>query len=121
MIHRVTKYRDLIKLAVQSVTAGLCMILVLHYIFPFAEHPRALMTMGLLIDIVGITWVAYDIFPFSGIEEYGAEDVQRSGIETPEYKAFKRSHVNTGLHIVVIGFFFQILSYWVEEIKTFLP
>lgn len=115
------KYKDLGKLAAQSIMAGIAMILLLHYGLPMAEHPRILNTVGLLLDIIGVTWIAYDIFPFGGIEEYGADDMARSGIETPEYKAFKRTHVTIGLHIVVIGFFFQILAYWVEELKGLLP
>ncbi len=115
------RYSNLIRLAVQSVAAGLACVLVLHYFFPFAEHPRILSTLGLLLDIVGVTWIAYDIFPFAGLEEYGEDALHKSGIETPEYKAFKRDHVLIGLHILVIGFFFQILSYWVENLTRILP
>lgn len=109
------------KLALESIAAGAVIISFLHYALPFAEHPRIINTFGLLMDIVGVTYIAYDIFPFDGIEEYGEEDAARSGIETPEYKAFKRFHTSTGLRIVVIGFFFQILAYWVEELKMLLP
>jgi len=115
------RYNHLIALAAKSIGAGVVGILVLHYLMPFAEHPRILNTIGLMLDIVGVTWIAYDIFPFTGIEEYGEEHAAKSGIETPEYKAFKRSHVSAGLQIVVIGFFFQILAYWVENLRSLLP
>lgn len=121
MIALLQKYNGLVRLALQSVSAGVAMILFLHYFMPYAEQQRFLNTVGLLMDIVGVTWIAYDIFPFTGIEEYGSDDAARSGIETPEYKQFKRAHVSTGLHIVVIGFFFQILSYWVEALRGLLP
>ena len=114
-------YKALWMLAAESIFAGALAIIFLHYVMPFAEHPKILNTFGLMLDIVGVTYIAYDIFPFSGVEEYGAEDSARSGIETPEYKEFKRSHVSAGLRIVVIGFFFQILAYWVEELKILLP
>lgn len=114
-------YRALFMLALESIVAGAALIIFLHYAIPFTEHPRILNTVGLLMDIVGVTWVAYDIFPFAGVEEYGEEDAVRSGIETPEYKSFKRKHVSHGLRIVVIGFFFQILAYWVEPLKGLLP
>lgn len=120
MIATLARYRDLAKMALQSILTGAALVLFLHYFLPFAEHPRILNTIGLMMDIVGVTWIAYDIFPFNGVEEYGAEDTARSGIETPEYKEFKRRHVSMGLHIVVIGFFLQILAYWVEELKAFL-
>lgn len=121
MIAHCKRHKALWMLAAESLAAGLAAILFLHYALPFAEHPRILNTLGLLLDIVGVTYIAYDIFPFDGKEEYGEDDVQKSGIETPEYKAFKRSHVSLGLRIVVIGFFFQILAYWVEELKMWLP
>lgn len=121
MIACLTQHKALFKLAAESVLAGVLLILFLHYALPSAEHPRILNTLGLLLDIVGVTWIAYDIFPFVGPEEYGAEDAARSGIETPEYKAFKRAHVSIGLRIVVIGFFLQILAYWVEGLKLLLP
>ena len=114
-------YNPLLKLAAESLAAGVAIIVFLHYGLPFAEHPRLLNTIGLMMDIVGVTWIAYDIFPFAGVEEYGEEHAAKSGIETPEYKAFKRAHVSLGLRIVVIGFFFQILAYWVEELKLLLP
>jgi hypothetical protein len=115
------QHKALCMLAVESVAAGIVAILFLHYAMPFAEHPRILNTLGLLLDIVGVTYIAYDIFPFAGVEEYGADDIARSGIETPEYKAFKRAHVSFGLRVVVIGFFLQILAYWVEDVKVWLP
>lgn len=117
----ITQYRDLYKMAVQSVLSGVVIILFLHYFMPSAEHPRILNTVGLFLDIVGVTWVAYDIFPFAGIEEYGEDALHKSGIETPEYKEFKRRHVSFGLHMVVVGFFFQILSYWTLELTQLLP
>lgn len=120
MIRYIRQHKALWMLGFESVAAGIIAILFLHYCLPFAEHPRILNTLGLLMDIVGVTYIAYDIFPFEGAEEYGSEDA-RSGIETPEYKAFKRAHVSFGLRIVVIGFFFQILAYWVEELKMLLP
>lgn len=120
-MNRIAAYKPLMLLAIQSVLAGLCGIAFLHYVMPFAEHPRILNTIGLLLDIIGVTYVAYDIFPFTGIEEYGEDDAAKSGIETPEYKTFKRHHASHGLRIVVIGFFFQILAYWVEELKMLLP
>lgn len=120
MSHK-TPYAPLIKLAAESILAGVAAILILHYLMPFAEHPRILNTIGLAMDIVGVTYIAYDIFPFAGLEEYGEDTQHKSGIETPEYKAFKRAHVSLGLRIVVIGFFFQILAYWVEELKALLP
>jgi hypothetical protein len=118
---RLSEYKQLFRLAAQSVLSGLGIILFLHYAMPFAEHPRILNTMGLMLDIIGVTWIAYDIFPFHGQEEYGEEHAGRAGIETPEYKKFKRYHVAIGLHMVVIGFFFQILAYWVEELRMLLP
>ncbi len=108
-------------LAFESIVAGVLAILFLHYVMPFAEHPRILNTLGLLMDIVGVTYIAYDIFPFRGAEEYGETEGAKTGIETPEYKAFKRRHVSFGLRLVVVGFFFQILAYWVEELKVWLP
>lgn len=114
-------YKALWVLAAESIFAGALAIMFLHYVMPFAEHPKILNTFGLMLDIVGVTYIAYDIFPFSGAEEYGEDALHKSGIETPEYKAFKRSHVSMGLRIVVIGFFFQILAYWVEELKILLP
>lgn len=117
----IKRHKALWMLAIESIAAGIAAILFLHYCLPFAEHPRMLNTLGLLLDIVGVTYIAYDIFPFTGAQEYGADDVARSGIETPEYKAFKRAHVSFGLRIVVIGFFLQILAYWVEELKAWLP
>lgn len=117
----IKRHNALFKLGIESIIAGFAAILFLHYCLPFAEHPRILNTLGLLMDIVGVTYVAYDIFPFAGAEEYGAEDVARAGIETPEYKEFKRAHVSFGLRIVVIGFFLQILAYWVDELKALLP
>ncbi|MES2984366.1 MAG: hypothetical protein V4735_04165 [Pseudomonadota bacterium] len=121
MIRSLKQHKALWMLGIESIAAGAVAILFLHYCIPFAEHPRMLNTFGLLLDIVGVTYIAYDIFPFKGVEEYGADDIARSGIETPEYKAFKRAHVSFGLRIVVIGFFFQILAYWVEELKVWLP
>jgi hypothetical protein len=121
MIAYLKQHKALVMLAVESVIAGMITIMILHYCFPFAEHPRALNTLGLMMDIVGVTYIAYDIFPFSGQEEYGEDTQHKSGIETPEYKEFKRRHVSLGLRIVVIGFFFQILAYWVEELKVLLP
>ena len=121
MIARILQYRSLFRLALESVIAGMALVMFLHYFMPFAEHPRILNTVGLLMDIIGVTWIAYDIFPYSGIEEYGEDTQHKSGIETPEYKKFKREHVSHGLRIVVIGFFFQILAYWVEPLKAFLP
>lgn len=115
------QHKALCMLALESLIAGIAAILFLHYLLPFTEHPRILNTLGLLLDIVGVTYIAYDIFPFAGPEEYGVDDVKRRGIETPEYKAFKRAHVSFGLRIVVIGFFFQILAYWVEDMKVWLP
>lgn len=114
-------YKVLTRLALESMLAGLAIIAFLHYIMPLAEHPRILNTVGLLLDIVGVTWIAYDIFPFHGVEEYGEDTQNKSGIETPEYKDFKRRHVAIGLRIVVIGFFFQILAYWVENLRELLP
>lgn len=121
MITFCRQYKALLMLAVESVAAGFAIIMFLHYVMPFAEHPRILNTFGLAMDIVGVTWIAYDIFPFAGAEEYGEDTQHKSGIETPEYKDFKRSHVSFGLRIVVIGFFLQILAYWVEELKGLLP
>ncbi len=121
MIATMRQYKPLIMLAVESLVAGAVIITLLHYAMPFAEHPRILNTVGLLMDIVGVTWIAYDIFPFAGVEEYGEDTQHKSGIETPEYKNFKRKHVTIGLRIVVIGFFFQILAYWVEPLKELLP
>jgi hypothetical protein len=121
MIAYFKQHKALWMLALESVAAGIAAILFLHYVLPSAEHPRILNTIGLLLDIVGVTYIAYDIFPFAGTEEYGENDAAKSGIETPEYKAFKRSHVSFGLRIVVIGFFFQILAYWVEDLKGLLP
>jgi hypothetical protein len=121
MIAACKQYKSLWMLAAESIAAGAVAILFLHYVLPFAEHPRILNTVGLLLDIVGVTYIAYDIFPFMGKEEFGEEDAAKSGIETPEYKEFKRAHVGFGLRIVVIGFYFQILAYWVEELKGLLP
>lgn len=121
MIACMQRHKALYLLALESIAAGIAAILFLHYAMPFAEHPRILNTVGLLLDIVGVTYIAYDIFPFTGKEEYGEEDAAKSGIETPEYKDFKRKHVSFGLRIVVIGFFFQILAYWVDELKVWLP
>ena len=115
------RYRHLYMIALKSAVMGGALILFLHYAMPFAEHPRILSTVGLLLDAIGVTWVAYDVFPFEGAEEYGEEHIHRSGIETPEYKEFKREHVAKGLSLLVIGFFFQILAYWVEELKALLP
>jgi len=114
-------YRPLFMLAFTSLTSGFFIILFLHYAIPFAEHPRILNTIGLFLDMVGVTYVAYDMFPFNGVEEYGEDTQHKSGIETPEYKSFKRMHTSIGLRMVVIGFFFQMLAYWVEELKAFLP
>lgn len=114
-------YAPLFMLAIESIVAGSLIIIFLHYAMPAAEHPRILNTIGLFLDIVGVTYVAYDAFPFNGKEEYGEEDEQLTGLETPEYKLFKRHHTSTGLRMVVIGFFFQILAYWVEELKVLLP
>lgn len=116
-----SRYKALLMLALESIAAGAVMIIFLHYALPFAEHPRIMNTFGLLMDIVGVTYIAYDIFPFDGVEEYGEDTLYKSGIETPEYKAFKRRHTSIGLRIVVIGFYFQILAYWVEELKMLLP
>ena len=121
MIGAIQRNKALWLLALESIAAGIVAILFLHYVMPFAEHPRILNTIGLLLDIVGVTYIAYDIFPFAGVEEYGENDIARSGIETPEYKAFKRAHVSFGLRVVVIGFFLQILAYWVDELKVWLP
>lgn len=121
MMECIKRHKELCKLAAESVLAGLVAILFLHYLMPFAEHPRILNTIGLLMDIVGVTYIAYDIFPFKGVEEYGEDHGHKSGIETPEYKAFKRAHVSFGLRVVVIGFFLQILAYWVDELKVWLP
>ena len=121
MTQIITRYKALIMLAVETFIAGAALIIFLHYVMPFAEHPRILNTIGLLMDMVGVTFVAYDAFPFIGVEEYGEDTQHKSGIETPEYKAFKRFHTSIGLRIVVVGFYFQILSYWVEELKMLLP
>jgi len=115
------QHKALRLLAAESIAAGAVAILFLHYAMPFAEHPRILNTFGLLLDIVGVTYIAYDIFPFAGKEEFGEDDAAKSGIETPEYKEFKRAHVSHGLRLVVVGFYFQILAYWVEELKAWLP
>ena len=114
-------YGPLLRLSLESIIGGVIIILFLHYFMPYAEHPRILNTVGLFMDMIGVTYVAYDIFPFAGVEEYDENDAKRSGIETPEYKTFKRGHTSKGLRVVVIGFFFQILSYWVEDITAFLP
>lgn len=115
------QHKDILRLAIESLVIGTLSILFLHYVMPFAEHPRMLNTIGLLMDIVGVTYIAYDIFPFPGRQEYGAEHAALHGQETPEYKQFKRAHVSFGLRVVVIGFFLQILAYWVDELKAWLP
>ncbi len=108
------RYQALFRLMTRAVTAGIVAILFLHYFVPEAEHPKTLSTIGLLLDIFGVTWIAYDLFPFAGEREY--LDDKRSGIETPEYTDFKRSHAAIGLAAIVIGFLFQILSYWIGDI-----
>lgn len=121
MTATIKRYKLLFMLAFTSLVSGFFIILFLHYAIPAAEHPRILNTIGLLLDIIGVTYIAYDIFPFDGKEEYGEEDAAKSGIETPEYKAFKRMHTSCGLRVIVVGFFFQILAYWVEDLKLLLP
>lgn len=110
------KYRALLHLFARAIAAGIGMILLLHFFAPEVEHPRILNTIGLVLDIIGVTWVAYDLFPFNGTREY--LDDARSGIETPEYTNFKRSHAALGLTLIVVGFLFQILAYWVADILT---
>jgi hypothetical protein len=108
------KYKALFRLMAKAIVAGILAILLLHFFVPEAEHPKMLSTIGLLLDIFGVTWIAYDLFPFAGEREY--LDDKRSGIETPEYTDFKRSHAAIGLSAIVIGFLFQILAYWISDI-----
>ncbi len=111
-------HRNLVRLFVKAIAAGVAAILFLHFVMPHAEHPKILSTIGLLLDIFGVTWVAYDLFPFKGLREFTEDEV--SGIETPEYTAFKRSHAAIGLAAIVFGFLFQILSYWISDISQML-
>lgn len=107
-------HKALVRLFLKAIAAGVAAILFLHFVLPDAEHPRILSTIGLMLDIFGVTWVAYDLFPFKGKREFTEDEI--SGIETPEYTDFKRSHAAIGLAAIVIGFLFQILSYWIGDI-----
>lgn len=108
------KHKALLQLMCRALAAGVFIILLMHFFVREAEQPKILNTIGLMLDIVGVTWIAYDLFPFNGIREY-IED-ERSGIETPEYTDFKRSHAALGITLVVVGFLFQILAYWIGDI-----
>ena len=110
------QHQALCRLFMKALAAGIAMILFLHFVLPHAEHPKILSTIGLLLDIFGVTWIAYDLFPFQGNREFTEDEV--SGIETPEYTNFKRSHAAVGLTAIVIGFLFQIISYWIADITA---
>ena len=108
------KYQALFGLIKRAIIAGLCAIIFLHFFAPAAEHPKILNTIGLMLDIIGVTWIAYDLFPFDGKREFTENEV--SGIETPAYTEFKRIHAAQGLTLIVIGFLFQIIAYWISDI-----
>lgn len=102
---------------IAGVGAALAFLILLAVIMttPMFYHQKIANSIGLLLDIFGVTYVAYDIFPFTGVREITRQDMVDE--ETPEYMTFKNHHVITGLIAISTGFFCQGFANWAIEIE----
>jgi hypothetical protein len=68
----------------------------------------AITMLGLILDILGALYIAYEIFPFKGkkqVSPYGA-----APRDTAEWEQHKKKHLKRGFILIIGGFLLQLIA-----------
>lgn len=95
---------------VKGFLVSISFVLLTYYFVADVNYNKVLNSLGLCLDIFGVVYVVYELFPFVGQKN---DIYLRGGArDTNEYTTFKEKHLKRGLTLIIAGFFCQLLSNW---------